>query len=149
MCAMRQNLQWLHLFHITLSQGRYYFPQFMGEETEAACQGDLGVSDGAGLWNTDSLAPRAVSVHPGANHTLGKWKAMTSGTKAGVQGWKGTVASAVLGLRTVAALTVTLTCGRPRHWLHLAEQAWSLSPQMLLQFFSWGRRFDSLGHLML
>lgn len=50
------------------------------------------------------------------------------------------------GLLILSMVIATLTCWLPQRWQLRAEQAWSLSPQMLLQLFSCSRRFYSLGH---
>lgn len=93
-------------------------------------------------WHPGPLAPGPVCLHPRADHALWKWRAMISGMKVGVRGW-----GDIGGI--CPAATVTLTCWQPRHWQLPAEQACSLSPQMLLQLFSCDRRFCSLGYLVL
>lgn len=98
--------------------------------------------------NTGPLALGPLLLHPRAHHLLWKGKAMTHGMWGGAQGWKNGGGICPAGLLTLTAITVTLTCWRPQHWQLLAQQAWSLSPQRLLQLFSYGRRSYSLGRLV-
>ena len=107
----------------------------------------LAQDDPVNEWAEQGLHPGPLALgpvflQPLVNHTLWKWRAMSSGMKAGVWGWgdRGGVCPAA---------TVTLTFWQPRHWQLLAEQACSLSPRMLLQLFSCDRRFCSLGCLVL
>lgn len=101
-------------------------------------------SSRAGLEHRSS-GSGPVFLRPHAKSTLWRWKAVTRGMEAGAHNRKDTMVSAPPG----AAATANLTCWRPRHQWLLAEQAWSLFPQILLQFFSRGRRSYSLECLML
>ena len=142
-------MQWVKIYsdYIYFTQppwdtGSYYFCHLTGEEAKGACP----------RWPCEwvgraGLTPRPsgsspVCLHPRANHALWKWRAMVSGMKVGVQGW-----GDIGGIRPAA--TVALTCWQPRRWQLPAEQACSLSPQMLLQLSSCDRRFCSLGYLVL